>query len=172
MFLDEWCYHHIPRHWRKTVGTRESISAPEQTHTIFSILENIKLCCSVPQHLRKSSLVLTVLETYRGLRQPEKLPASSSLNPMVASVGYMGQGYPHCPYIWPCPSYRPRSSQGGGPRGPGGRSMWRPRQAENIQDRLIWTIARINLLRIPCNKLGIQSVSSIALIVTLPPLSI
>jgi hypothetical protein len=42
------------------------------------------------------------------------------------------------------------------------------RQADNIQDRHIWTIPRINLLCIPCNKLGIQSVCPIALTINLP----
>jgi hypothetical protein len=57
-------------------------------------------------------------------------------------------------------------------KGRGGRSTWRPRQAENIQDRCISTITRINLLRIPRNKLESQSISPIALIITIPPPSI
>ena len=52
-----------------------------------------------------------------------------------------------------------------------------PSRSTNMQikanrDRRIWTIARINLLRISCNKLGMQPVSPITLSITLPPLPI
>ena len=80
-----------------------------------------------------------------------ELYAGLSLSPMGATVRDMGQGYLHRPYMWPSPSFRPYSRQGRGLRGltPSTNVKIKANQRGRI-----WTIARIFLLRISCNKLG------------------
>ena len=56
--------------------------------------------------------------------------------------------------------YRPSNHQGGGPRGLTRSTIM---EIKANYDGCIWTIARINLLHILCNKLGTQSVSPIVL---------
>jgi hypothetical protein len=127
MFLGKRCYHQskTPRHPRKDLSTRERISAPEQNTCWFSTIENIRLRCSKPRYPRRSSLrwYSHYLKVTVDLRHPKaKLSTSLSLSHTEATVGYMGQWYPYCMYIWLRPAIMPEVMKEEAHKGRGGQS--------------------------------------------------
>jgi hypothetical protein len=112
-------YHRLTRCLKKILTTREMLLVLKWQHIGSSIL-GISSCTAWNLGTRRCSLCTHSTQNLQGrLWRLEglKICASLSLSPMEATLKDMGQGYLHRPYIWPSPSYRPSSHQGGGPQG-------------------------------------------------------